>query len=240
MSSIKPRIQKPNFFLAFRIDDILLVNTLEELQKKIIQESEKEGSPQCRIDEMLIPLDKMHVTGILLTIENNFMLQGILKVLEYCAKMLYAVNMNNLPLIVKGLSHFNNGRVVYAGFQEDVNYSLLRISLKIIDEQIRKEFPTALYSSRFEFQPHLTIFKAKRYCRTRVSNAFFKPFENETFGTQIISGFDLLGMEGAKEGYYVRYATMRFDGTLERGVLSCRYLLRNIKNIIRVLLMYFF
>jgi 2'-5' RNA ligase len=233
MSSSQPGIKKkPNFFLAFKIDDILLINTLEQLQNRIIQESYKNGPPQCPIDDMTISLDKMHVTGILLTIANNFMLQGIIKVIQYCAKLLYIANLHAISLTLRGLSQFDSGRVVFVGFQEDLNYTLLRISLKFIYDQIKKEFPTALHSSTFEFEPHLTIFKAKRYCRTKVARAFFRPFENEVFGTQVVSSFDLLGMEGAKEGYYVRYATMRFDGTVDKGQLSCKSLVRFDKEIL--------
>jgi 2'-5' RNA ligase len=233
MSKSQPNIQKrPNFFLAFKIDDILLINTLEELQNKIIQESCKNGPPQCPIDDMTISLDKMHVTGILLTIANNFMLQGIIKVLQYCAKLLHVANLNDISLTIRGLSHFDGGRVVYANIQEDINCTFLKISLKLIYDHIKQEFPTALYSPSFDFQPHLTIFKAKRFCRTKVSSSFFRPFENETLGTQVVSSFDLLGMEGAKGGYYVRYATMRFDGSLDTGLPSCKSLERYDKEIL--------
>lgn len=222
MSSSLRRIRKPNFFLAFKIDDNSLVDSLNEIQKRIILETEKGESPKCRIHDMNIALDKMHVTGILLTIDSKLMLQGIIKILEYCSKILYACDINNLSMKVHGLSSFDNGRVVYAEIEDDVNNALLKITLKMVYDQIKKEFPSALYSSKFEFIPHLTIFKAKGYCRAKVSNEFFKDFQDELFGTQIITGFDLLGTEGTKEGYYVKYATMKFDGTLDKGVSSCR------------------
>jgi len=160
---------RPNFFLALPIDNPPLIQKLTTLQESICIAHSDQKTKSTDAGELIhpkpqlkmMPAKKFHFTALLLTVQNNSQLEGLINILQDCSKLIDSEEFSDITLNIEGTGQFDNGRVVFVRAKEDNSFEMLKMLFKLLHRKIKIAFPTCV-TSNFQFDPHLTIYKSRR------------------------------------------------------------------------------
>lgn len=188
---------RPNYFLALRITDETLRNSLEEVQNYVVN-----GDPDLR--DCRIPRGALHMTLTTVGLETPEKVQNVATCLRDIKEELCDIVPKIKTLKVKGVDHFFN-RVIYAKvesppeFYEFVEHLKLCLNEKGID--IR---------DYHEFIPHITLMKISRPTGRLTGKKYISPwlyscFAEKEFGEQVVDNIHLCEMTNDRQadGFYI-------------------------------------
>ena len=203
----KPKKITPNYFLAIRVSNPQIHSAIKIVQDSITTNNEK-------LTPALIPLATLHLTLMVIHLENDEQIQKATEVLNQCKISLDPVLRNSsLTMTFSGLDHFNH-QVLYAkalGGEE-----VLKSVVNIVRETFTKEgIPS---TDPREFSPHLTVMKLSRNPRLRrkgikkIPEESYASWVDMSFGEESVNALHLCSMNKKKEkdGFYKCEATVTF------------------------------
>ncbi|KAG8201315.1 hypothetical protein JTE90_016794 [Oedothorax gibbosus] len=198
--------KRPNYFVAVQITNTKIHENIKEIQDYIL-------SQDSTFDECMIPIPTLHITLMVININNLKTYERAKKALANIHKEHNEIMCKN-PLVLEfsGIGHFNN-KVVFGKIKE--NECLTRFCQLAIS--VEKHFaevgiPT---TDQREFNPHLTIAKMKfpkknKKRPNKFSELLYEKCINSYLGVETIRSIQLLRMDGPKDssGYYTGYELM--------------------------------
>lgn len=204
----KPKKIMPNFFLAIRVSNPQIHSAIKIVQDSITTYNEK-------LTPALIPLATLHLTLMVIHLENDEQIQKAKEVLNQCKISLDPILQNSaLTITFSGLDHFNH-QVLYVkalGGEE-----ILKSVVNIVRETFTKEgIPS---TDRREFSPHLTVMKLSRKPMLRrkgikkIPEESYVSWVDMSFGEESVNSLHLCSMNKKKEkdGFYKCEATVTFN-----------------------------
>lgn len=204
----KPKKIMPNFFLAIRVSNPQIHSAIKIVQDSITTYNEK-------LTPALIPLATLHLTLMVIHLENDEQIQKAKEVLNQCKISLDPILQNSaLTITFSGLDHFNH-HVLYIkalGGEE-----VLKSVVNIVRETFTKEgIPS---TDRREFSPHLTVMKLSRKPMLRrkgikkIPEESYVSWVDMSFGEESVNSLHLCSMNKKKEkdGFYKCEATVTFN-----------------------------
>lgn len=204
----KPKKIMPNFFLAIRVSNPQIHSAIKIVQDSITTYNEK-------LTPALIPLATLHLTLMVIHLENDEQIQKAKEVLNQCKISLDPILQNSaLTITFSGLDHFNH-QVLYIkalGGEE-----VLKSVVNIVRETFTKEgIPS---TDRREFSPHLTVMKLSRKPMLRrkgikkIPEESYVSWVDMSFGEESVNSLHLCSMNKKKEkdGFYKCEATVTFN-----------------------------
>lgn len=206
----KPKRIMPNYFLAIRVSNPQIHSGVKIIQDSITMHNE-------RLTPALIPLATLHLTLMVMHLENAEQIQKATEVLNQCRTSLEPILRNSaLKLTFLGLGHFQH-QVLYVKLFGEQQMKVLESVVNIVRETFTKEgIPST--DSR-EFSPHLTVMKLSRSPNMRKNGIKKIPEESYanwvdmSFGEEPVNALHLCAMNKKKEkdGFYKCIATLTFD-----------------------------
>ena len=206
----KPKRIMPNYFLAIRVSNPQIHSGIKIVQDSITTHTEK-------LTPALIPLATLHLTIMVMHLEDDEQIQKATEVLKQCRTSLEPILRDNaLRLTFSGLDHFGH-QVLYAKLFGEEEMEALKSVVNIVRETFTKEgIPST--DSR-EFSPHLTVMKLSRNPKLRRNGIKKIPVESYaswvdmSFGEEPVNALHLCAMNQKKEkdGFYKCVATVTFD-----------------------------
>ncbi|KAK6642734.1 hypothetical protein RUM43_004236 [Polyplax serrata] len=197
-----PRV-KPNFFLAFKVNDIDIHKKVKHLQEQVLAKN-------SALYPAIINISTLHITLAVTHLKNEEEIDRVRKMLDNWAHD----NLTSLfgkPLILTfaGVNTFGSN-VAYVDIEKDENYKrVCSLGENLNDLLVAGGFTR----DNKPVNPHLTILKLSRDRNLlRSKKNFKKDFElikenNDNFGKQEVSHIQLLSMDDPKceKGYYKCY-----------------------------------
>lgn len=206
----KPKRIMPNYFLAIRVSNPQIHSGIQIVQDSITAHNEK-------LTPALIPLATLHLTLMVMHLEDDEQIQKATEVLNQCRTSLEPILCNStLRLTFSGLDHFGH-QVLYVKLFGEEEMEVLKSVVNIVRETFTKEgIPST--DSR-EFSPHLTVMKLSRNPKLRKNGIKKIPAESYSswvdmsFGEEPVNALQLCSMNKKKEkdGFYKCVATVTFD-----------------------------
>lgn len=195
---------RPNYFLAFRVQNPDVVQTTEGIQD-IIMDHEPHFESCC------IPLHCLHVTLCTLGLDTPEQVAHCVEVLSRLKPELISMAPKDKPLVFKGLDQFFN-RALYAKVKcsdemfEFVDH--LKLCLKNEGIEIR---------DNHDFVPHMTIVKVTRPVGHSTGKKYIPPWvyshKGEVdFGEEVFNNIHLCHMshERREDGFYATPTSLSF------------------------------
>ncbi|KAG8197628.1 hypothetical protein JTE90_001558 [Oedothorax gibbosus] len=183
---------RPNFFIAARIEAEETVSNLKEVSDYIKARDEFLG-------ECCIPPEMLHMTFNILKLDSASDVCNAVEALKSVADR----NLSPVTLNLEGLDTFKH-RVLFARLEE--NDKLMELRNKLVEELVSRN---VVITDRFSFVPHVTIAKLSRpVSRLRhskyIDQYLYLKFEDNVFGTQIVKNLYLCEMGAARreDGFY--------------------------------------
>ena len=206
----KPKRIMPNYFLAIRVSNSQIHSGVKIIQDSITTHNEK-------LTPALIPLATLHLTLMVMHLEDAEQIQKATEVLNQCRTSVEPILLNSaLKLTFSGLDHFHH-QVLYVKLFGEEQMEVLKSVVNIVRETFTKEgIPST--DSR-EFNPHLTVMKLSRDPKLRKKGIKKIPEESYvnwvdmSFGEEPVNALHLCAMNKKKEkdGFYKCIATLTFD-----------------------------
>lgn len=205
----KPKRITPNYFLAIRVSNPQIHSAIKNVQDSITTHNEK-------LTPALIPLETLHLTLMVIHLENDEQIQKATEVLNQCKISLDPILQNNvLTMTFSGLDHFNH-QVLYAKLCGGEEMEVLKSVVNIVRETFTKEgIPST--DSR-EFSPHLTVMKLSRNPTLRrkgikkIPEESYASWVDMSFGEEPVNAVHLCSMnKREKDGFYKCEATVTFN-----------------------------
>ena len=196
-SVTKPKIQKPNWFLALQFDNREILDNVKTMQKDVIE-------LQPNLSKACVPVEKSHITLFV------FYVQNVDKVIEIVSEVVSSHEFQNDTCItVNGTGHFKS-QVVFAKMTLDQKIRDLwkEIGMKLAENSLIDSYP-----KEEDFTPHLTVLKLSRmdFKKRKLNNIkkipidlYVDKWQNQHFGYQNINSIQLLSMTKPvqENGYY--------------------------------------
>ena len=210
----KPKGIKPNYFLAIRVSNPQIHSAIKIVQDSITTHNEK-------LTPALIPLATLHLTLMVIHLENDEQIQRAKEVLNQCKISLDPILRNSaLTITFSGLDHFDH-RVVYAKLCGGEEMEVLKSVVNIVRETFTKEgIPS---TDPREFNPHLTVMKLLHNPRVRrkgiklikeIPEESYASWVDMNFGEETVNALHLCSMYKKEEdGFYKCEATVTFIDT---------------------------
>lgn len=204
----KPKKMMPNYFIAIRVSNPLIHSGVKIVQDSIVSHDEK-------LKPALIPLATLHLTLLVLHLEDEEKIQKATEVLHQCRTSLEPVMLNSaLTLNFAGLNHFRH-QVLFVKLCGEEGIVRLNTVANVVRDTFAKEgIPST--DSR-EFSPHLTVMKLTRSPKLRKRGIRKIPLESYAtwtdfdFGEERVSSLHLCSMNKKEEdGFYKCVATVKF------------------------------
>ena len=149
-SVTKPKIQRPNWFLALQFDNREILDNVKTMQNDVIE-------LQPNLSRACVPVEKSHITLFVFYTEN------VNKVIEIVSEVVSShefqnEKQNDTCIEVNGTGHFKN-QVVFA--KMTINQKL-RDLWKDIGMKLAENSLIDSYPEEEDFTPHLTVLKLSR------------------------------------------------------------------------------
>lgn len=205
----KPKRIIPNYFIAIRVSNPLIHSGVKIVQDSIVSHDEK-------LKLALIPLATLHLTLLVVHLEDEEKIQKATEVLHQCRTSLEPVMLNSaLTLNFAGLNHFHH-QVLFVKLCGEEGIVRLNTVANVVRDMFAKEgIPST--DSR-EFSPHLTIMKLTRSPKLRKKGIRKIPLESYAtwtdfdFGEERVSSLHLCSMNKKEEdGFYKCVTTVKFE-----------------------------
>ncbi|KAJ7363358.1 positive regulation of delayed rectifier potassium channel [Desmophyllum pertusum] len=205
----KPERIIPNYFLAIRVSNPQIHSGIKIVQDSITTQNKK-------LQPAFIPLATLHVTLMVLHLEDAEQIQKAIEVLNQCKTRLEPIlNNSALTLTFSGLGHFGH-QVLYVKLSGEEGMEVLQSVENTVREIFTDEgIPST--DSR-EFNPHLTVMKLSRNPKLRrkgikkIPEESYASWVDMSFGEEPVNAIHLCSMsEKDKDGFYKCVATVRFD-----------------------------
>ena len=203
-------INKANYFLAIRVSNPQIHSAIKIVQDSITAHNEN-------LAPALIPLATLHLTLMVIHLENDEQIQKATEVLNQCKISLDPILRNNaLTMTFSGLDHFNH-QVLYAKLCGGEEMDVLKSVVNIVRETFTKEgIPS---TDHREFNPHLTVMKLfrnpklKRKGIKEIPEESYASWVDMNFGEEPVNALHLCSMNKEKEedGFYKCEATVTFN-----------------------------
>lgn len=210
----KPKRITPNYFLAIRVSSPQIHSAIKVVQDSITTHNEE-------LTPALIPLATLHLTLMVIHLENDEQIQKATEVLNQCKITLEPILRNNaLTLTFSGLDHFNH-QVLYVKLFGEEQMEVLKSVVNIVRETFTKEgIPS---TDLREFSPHLTVMKLSRNPALRRKGIKKIPVESYanwvdmSFGEEPVNALHLCSMnkKREKDGFYKCEATVTFNDAVD-------------------------
>ncbi|XP_074646563.1 uncharacterized protein LOC141902640 [Tubulanus polymorphus] len=194
---------RPNHFIAIRITNEEVCQTVQHIQDVITEKEDRYG-PCC------VPEPALHVTLCTLGLDTSEQLSNAIKCLKDNEDELVKIAQKKIKLTIDGVSNFYN-RVLYARVQHGNDltelYEYLKLILRSAGLDIR---------DNHDFVPHVTIMKVTRpvgkALGNRISPFVYEGCETTYLGEQIVDGIHLCSMsnERRSDGFYLTPASVEF------------------------------
>ena len=206
----KPKKITPNYFLAIRVSNPQIHSGIKIVQDSITTHNEK-------LTPALIPLATLHLTLMVIHLENDEQLQKATEVLNQCKISLDPILRNSaLTMTFSGLDHFNH-QVLYVKLCGGEGMEVLKSAVNIVRETFTKEgIPS---TDPRDFSPHLTVMKLSRSPMLRrkgikkIPEESYASWVDMSFGEEPVNALHLCSMNKKKEkdGFYKCEATVTFN-----------------------------
>ena len=199
----------PNYFLAIRVSNPQIHSGVKIIQDSITTHNEK-------LTPALIPLATLHLTLMVMHLEDAEQIQKATEVLNQCRTSVEPILLNSaLKLTFSGLDHFHH-QVLYVKLFGEEQMEVLKSVVNIVRETFTKEgIPST--DSR-EFNPHLTVMKLSRDPKLRkkgikkIPEESYASWVDMSFGEEPVNALHLCSMnKKEKDGFYKCAATLIFD-----------------------------
>lgn len=196
--------ERPNYFLAVRITDPDVAQTTEGIQDTILEH-------EPRFESCCMPLHCLHMTLCTIGLDTPEQVEHCVSVLNRLKPELASMAPKNIPIILKGISHFFN-RALYAKIEgaKELYEFVDHIKLCFKNEGIE-------IRDNHEFVPHMTIIKVTRPVGNSTGQKYIPPwlYSHKTdvdFGQQVLDNIYLCKMthERREDGFYVTPACLTF------------------------------
>ena len=204
----KPKKIMPNYFLAIRISNPQIHSAIKIVQDSITTHNEK-------LTPTLIPLPTLHLTLMVIHLENDEQLQKATEVLNQCKISLDPILQNSaLTITFSGLDHFNHQVLYVKALRGE---EVLKSVVNIIRETFTNEgIPS---TDHREFSPHLTVMILSRKPTLRrkgikkIPGESYASWVDMSFGKETVNALHLCSMNKKKEkdGFYKCEATVTFN-----------------------------
>ncbi|GIY72524.1 leukocyte receptor cluster member 9 [Caerostris darwini] len=183
---------RPNFFIAARIENQDIIKNLNEVSDYIKSKDELLG-------ECCIPPKMLHMTLAILKLENVSEIRDAIIAMQATSEKSFAP----VTLSLQGLDNFHH-RVLYSRVEE--NDKLMNLRKNLIEDLVSNK---CTITDRYSFVPHVTVAKLSRpVTRLRhskyIDQYLYLQFEDNEFGIQEISNLYLCEMGSARreDGFY--------------------------------------
>ena len=205
----KPKRIMPNYFIAIRVSNPLIHSGVKIVQDSIVSHDEK-------LKPALIPLATLHLTLLVLHLEDEEKIQKAIEVLHQCRTSLEPVMLNSaLTLNFAGLNHFRH-QVLFVKLCGEEGIVRLNTVANVVRDTFAKEgIPST--DSR-DFSPHLTVMKLTRSPKLRKRGIRKIPLESYAtwtdfdFGEERVTSLHLCSMNKKEEdGFYKCVTTIKFE-----------------------------
>ncbi|XP_068719182.1 uncharacterized protein [Montipora capricornis] len=213
----KPKRIIPNYFVAVRVSNPDIHSGVKIVQDSIVTHNEK-------FKPALIPLATLHLTLLVVHLEDERQIEKAAEVLNQCRTSLEPILQNGaLRLIYSGLDHFRH-QVLFVKLGGEEEFAALMSVANIVREMFEKEGMPSTDSR--DFKPHLTVMKLSRSPNLRKKGIKSIPVESYSncvdfkFGEEPVNALYLCSMNAKDEdGFYSRVASLQFhlDGGLENS-----------------------
>ena len=213
----KPKKIMPNYFLAIRVSNPQIHSAIKIVQDSITTHNEK-------LTPALIPLATLHLTLMVIHLENDEQIQKAAEVLNQCKISLDPILQNNaLTMTFSGLDHFNHQVLYVKALRGE---EVLKSVVNIVRETFTKEgIPS---TDHREFSPHLTVMKLSRKPTLRrkgikkIPEESYASWVDMSFGEETVDALHLCSMNKKKEkdGFYKCESTVTFSDAADELVSS--------------------
>ncbi|XP_020650138.3 uncharacterized protein LOC110079420 isoform X1 [Pogona vitticeps] len=190
----------PNYFVAIPITNDEILDNIEDVQELIF-------TKEPNLLRALIPVQTMHLTIIVVHLKTEDDMKRAVSALEHSkAKVQTLLQGKLFSMTFHGIGQFNN-QVIYAKMSENELQMLSKIAEAV--ESSFVEMNVDITGSK-NFRPHLTFLKLSKIPALRrkgfrkIREELYKEYEDNHFGTEILSRLDLCAMHKKKQdsGYY--------------------------------------
>lgn len=205
----KPKRIMPNYFIAIRVSNPVIHSGVKIVQDSVVSHDEK-------LMPALIPLATLHLTLLVLHLEDEEKIQKATEVLHQCRTSLEPVLLNSaLTLNFAGLDNFRH-QVLFVKLCGEEGIVRLNTVANVVRDAFAKEgIPST--DSR-EFSPHLTVMKLTRSPKLRKRGIRKIPLESYAtwtdfdFGEERVTSLHLCSMNKKEEdGFYKCVTTIKFE-----------------------------
>ena len=205
----KPKRIMPNYFIAIRVSNPVIHSGVKIVQDSVVSHDEK-------LMPALIPLATLHLTLLVLHLEDEEKIQKATEVLHQCRTSLEPVLLNSaLTLNFAGLDNFRH-QVLFVKLCGEEGIVRLNTVANVVRDTFAKEgIPST--DSR-EFSPHLTVMKLTRSPKLRKRGIRKIPLESYAtwtdfdFGEERVTSLHLCSMNKKEEdGFYKCVTTIKFE-----------------------------
>ena len=205
----KPKRIMPNYFIAIRVSNPVIHSGVKIVQDSVVSHDEK-------LMPALIPLATLHLTLLVLHLEDEEKIQKATEVLHQCRTSLEPVLLNSaLTLNFAGLDNFRH-QVLFVKLCGEEGIVRLNTVANVVRDTFAKEGIPATDSR--EFSPHLTVMKLTRSPKLRKRGIGKIPLESYAtwtdfdFGEERVSSLHLCSMNKKEEdGFYKCVTTIKFE-----------------------------
>lgn len=205
----KPKRIVPNYFIAIRVSNPVIHSGVKIVQDSIVSHDEN-------LKPALIPLATLHLTLLVLHLEDEEKIQKATEVLHQCRTSLEPVLLNSaLTLNFAGLDNFRH-QVLFVKLCGEERIVRLNTVANVVRDTFAKEgIPST--DSR-EFSPHLTVMKLTRSPKLRkrgirkIPSESYATWTDFDFGEERVSSLHLCSMNKKEEdGFYKCVTTVKFE-----------------------------
>ena len=205
----KPKRIMPNYFIAIRVSNPVIHSGVKIVQDSVVSHDEK-------LMPALIPLATLHLTLLVLHLEDEEKIQKATEVLHQCRTSLEPVLLNSaLTLNFAGLDNFRH-QVLFVKLCGEEGIVRLNTVANVVRDTFAKEgIPST--DSR-DFSPHLTVMKLTRSPKLRKRGIRKIPLESYAtwtdfdFGEERVTSLHLCSMNKKEEdGFYKCVTTIKFE-----------------------------
>ena len=205
----KPKRIMPNYFIAIRVSNPVIHSGVKIVQDSVVSHNEK-------LMPALIPLATLHLTLLVLHLEDEEKIQKATEVLHQCRTSLEPVLLNSaLTLNFAGLDNFRH-QVLFVKLCGEEGIVRLNTVANVVRDTFAKEgIPST--DSR-DFSPHLTVMKLTCSPKLRKRGIRKIPLESYAtwtdfdFGEERVTSLHLCSMNKKEEdGFYKCVTTIKFE-----------------------------
>ena len=205
----KPKRIVPNYFVAIRVSNPHIHSGVKIVQDSIVTHNES-------LKAALIPLATLHLTLLVVHLDDDEQIQKAADTLQYCRTSLEPILQNStLTLNFSGLDHFGH-QVLFVKLCGEEGIAALNSVANIVRETFTKEgIPS---TDPRDFNPHLTVMKLYRSPKLRKKGIKKIPVEiyanwvDFSFGEEPVNALYLCSMNAKdKDGFYKCVASLKFE-----------------------------